>query len=102
MERMEKIHIRVVAYQVGDLWIAQGVEYDIMARAKSLTTLPKAFNRALMSNLCVNDELGREGLDGIPPAPDHFREVFEGATLDVITRDPAVRPGLDIRVAEAA
>lgn len=102
----QQVKINIVAYQDGDLWVAQCVEYDISARADSLPKLPRAFSRALAANISVNRELGREGLSGIAPAPDRFRDWFERAQMDVTAREPL--PSLapfhieELRVAEAA
>jgi hypothetical protein len=96
----------VVAFQEGDLWVARGVEYDIAAHASALTRLPLAFERAPRANLCINAELGRDGLDGIPPAPSRFRALFESG-MDLEPRravESAERSRVEIgglRVAEA-
>src|SRR3989338_4387140 len=85
---MNRVNVSVVAFQEGDLWVAQCVEYDIAAHASDLTRLPAAFERALLENLCINAELGREGLDGIPAAPEFYRELFDGG-MDLKPRSVA-------------
>jgi len=104
----DRIEVNVVAFQEGELWIAQCVEYDIAAFAKSLPELPRALERAVAANLCVNADLGRNALDGVPPAPARFREMFDHSHMDVKTRDEnnsttrlPVRIR-DLRVADAA
>jgi hypothetical protein len=77
------MRINVLAYQEGSCWVAQCVEYDIYARAENLPKLPDAFGRALAANICINRELGREGLDGIRPAPDKIRNAFESAKIKI-------------------
>lgn len=94
--------IGVVAYTDGDLWVAQCVEYDIAARADSLPKLPKAFGRALAANLSVNADLGREGFEGIGPAPAHFRTMFDGADIDLTPRTAGTPVSPHFRVAEPA
>lgn len=77
---MNRITVSAVAFQAEDgRWFAQGVDYDILASADTLNSLPRAFERALAANLCVNTELGRDGLQGIPAAPAHYREMFDAA-----------------------
>jgi glucose-6-phosphate 1-dehydrogenase len=76
MEPTQAIKLSVVAFQEGETWIAQCVEYDIAAHATQLTQIPAAFERVLIDNLCVNAELGRTGLDGIPPGPPIFAKMF--------------------------
>lgn len=71
--------VRVVAFQDGDLWVAQCVEYDIAAFAKHLLKLPAALDRAILSNVCVNADAGHKGLEGIPRAPKIFEQLFKAA-----------------------
>ena len=78
---MEHVELSVVVYEEGDLWIAQALEADIVATAESLAQLPRKLERAIIANLAANEKLGRSGLEGIPPAPDKFREKFEGSKI---------------------
>jgi hypothetical protein len=71
----------VVVYRSGDTWFAQCIEYDISAFAPSMGDVFKAFERAIAANLCVNLDLGASALDGIPPAPDRFKRMWESATV---------------------
>ena len=62
------IKIDAVAFQdPSGAWIAQCIQYDIVARANSLPELPKAIQREVVANLCINAKLGRNNLEGIPP-----------------------------------
>jgi hypothetical protein len=107
-EKMTKrIEVSAVAYQVGDQWVAQCLEYDIAAFAKSLTELPRAFERAMAANMCVNADLGRDALEGIPAAPSRFRELFEQADLGLTPTPHAAAKKSpvkirDLRLAHAA
>jgi hypothetical protein len=83
MAQTEKFTVNVLAYQEGEAWIAQCVEYDIYARAENLPKLPEAFGRALAANVCINAELGREGLSGIAAAPQRIKEAFLTAKLKI-------------------
>lgn len=103
------IEVNGVVYQDGDVWVAQCVEYDIAAFAKHPTELPRALERALAANVCVNVDLGREALDGIPAAPAKFRQLFERAKLGLTPAPAAPAPSKkspvkvrDLRLAEAA
>ncbi len=104
----DRIEVNVVAFQDGELWIAQCVEYDIAAFAKSLPELPRALERAVAANLAANADLGRNALDGVPPAPPRFQEMFEQSHFDLKTRiENSSTPRLpvrirDLRVADAA
>src|SRR5262249_12706658 len=91
--------INVLAYQEGEAWVAQCVEYDIYARAHSLPELPERLSRAIAVNLCINEEFGRSGLSGIPAAPQGVQEAFRRAKMDIsggIWNANALVPGITI------
>jgi hypothetical protein len=83
MEKSQQT-INVLAYQEGEEWVAQCVEYDIYARAPSLPELPDHFGRALAVNVCINSEFGRSGLNGIPAAPQKIQDAFKRAKMLII------------------
>jgi hypothetical protein len=104
------IHLDVVAFQDSNgFWIAQCIQHDITARAKSILEVRRAFARQLKANLVLNERMGRNGLDGIPSAPEKFKRAFDAAE-EHMTRSGAfdeiglyIPPGqIDIRLAEAA
>lgn len=71
--------INAVVFKHGDVWIIQGVELDIVARAVDVADAPEAFMRAVMDSAVISEELGRRPLDGIKPAPERFRAMFARA-----------------------
>jgi len=81
---MLSINVDAVAFQdaSGD-WIAQCIQYDISVHAKSLPELKKALEREIAANVCINEKLGRKGLEGIPSAPKKYEEVFNSAGLEL-------------------
>jgi hypothetical protein len=79
----EKVHINAIAYEEDGAWIAQGIEYDIVAYAHDVLQLPDAFARAVVENMGITKHLGRQPLEGVKPAPPRFREMFERATVEV-------------------
>ncbi len=101
---MNKITISAVAFHDEGVWIAQCVEYDICVSAETLPQLRKTFEHAVVANVHVNMKLGRSGLDGIPPAPPKFRDLFNNADtrLHPIKQEPSPAPvGIrDFRLAE--
>lgn len=99
--------IRAVAFQEGDAWVVQGIEYDIAAHAWEPADLPAAFMRAVVDTVMITESLGRRALEGIKPAPDRFREMFDSARAQVVATDsvtPARLPvgGVNIRLATAS
>jgi len=99
----ESLEVNVLAFREGELWVAQCIEYDISARSDTLASAMTAFRRAFAANLAANRELGRNALDGVPPAPQRYKQMFESAK-SVQENVPAGRPVAvaDLRVAEAA
>ena len=100
----QPIDVRAVLYEDGGVWVAQCIEYDIAAFAETLSALPRAFERAVAANLSANADIGRKGLEGIPPAPKRFAALYEGSFLDVKPRSGEKGSTLhvDLRVSEAA
>lgn len=105
----DKIKFHVIAYQEADVWLAQGVEYDILARADSFDLLPTAFSEAVAKTVAIGAAFGaafdREPLDGIKPAPAKFKAMLDASIL-VQAMDPVrigkTAPRLDITFAKVA
>src|SRR5438270_10544232 len=69
--------IRAVAFERGDHWVAQCLEYDIATQAKTLDDLLYELERILVAHL-----MGAEGADpfaNIPKAPQRFWRMYETA-----------------------
>ncbi|MES1197370.1 MAG: hypothetical protein ABUL55_01985 [Pseudomonadota bacterium] len=94
---MSNTHIiNAIAFQQGDVWIIQGVELDIVARATNVADAPQAFLRAILQNAIISEELGKRPLEGIKPAPERFRRMFEEAKTALSPVDEATLPSLPI------
>ena len=91
--------INAVAYKEGDAWIAQGIEYDIVAQADELIALPDAFERAVLENIRISEHLGRKPLEGIKSAPPRFLEMFESAKVEVRATNQRGAAAVAVRVA---
>ena len=103
----QPVTINAVAFPEGDVWVVQGIEYDICARAADPASVPFAFIKAVAENVCICEHLGRKPLEGIKPAPDQFRAMFEAAAAKVSVVSDVGLPKLpvsemDIRLAKAA
>lgn len=75
--------ITAVAFKEGDAWVVQGIEYDIVAHAYDVTKLPHAFMRAVVENMVITEHLGRKPFEGIKPAPERFRSMYEQAETEM-------------------
>ncbi len=102
------VHINAVAYQEGEVWIIQGIEYDIVAFASDISKLTSAFAKAVVENACITEHLGRFPLAGIKPAPEHFKRMFEVSETElrsVKSHNNTIGkpvPDLSIRLADIA
>ncbi len=99
---LDDIHISAVAYQADGQWLVQGIEYDILTRAKDPSDVPLAFMRAVVANVCISEQLGRRPLEGIKPAPERFKAMFDAALTSVRSVQPGKQAAdLDIRLVAA-
>ncbi|MCA3563255.1 MAG: hypothetical protein IOC90_15030 [Methylocystis sp.] len=98
---VENIQVNAVAYEEGDTWIAQGIEYDIVASADDVRNLPDAFARAVIENICITEHLGRRPLQGIKPAPERFRDMYENAAFEMRPLRQHAGPDVALRLAAA-
>ena len=93
------ILINAIAFKEGDAWVAQGIEYDIVAQADDVISLPDAFQRAVLENIVITTHLGRKPLEGIKSAPPHFLELFESAKVVVKSTHQSGSTEVAVRVA---
>jgi hypothetical protein len=91
MSNTHTYKVNVVAYEVDGVWFAQCVEFDISAWAHRVDELPDAFLKELSATCAVNRHLGRQGLEGIPAAPDRFRQMWAEAAYDLTPRQHSVQ-----------
>jgi hypothetical protein len=59
----QSIRMRAVAFQEGDAWVIQGIEYDIVAHAFDVKKLADAFSRAVTENIVITQHLGKKPLE---------------------------------------
>jgi hypothetical protein len=97
------ITISAVAFKEGDAWVIQGIEHDIVAHTYDVHKVPEAFTRALLENVAITEHLGRKPLEGIKPAPEKYRKMFEDAALELRpTKSVTLGPEVSVRLAEMA
>ena len=101
---MDSIKISAVAFEEAGVWVVQGIEFDICTHAKDPASVPAAFMRAVLENACITQHLGRGPLQGIKPAPNRFKTMFDEAVTqvspvkDVDLSHPSIA-AIDIRLA---
>lgn len=69
--------VRVIAFQECDQWVAQCLEHDICAQAADLDTLFARVEATLAAEYSALREAGKDGLNALPAAPEHFFRMWE-------------------------
>jgi hypothetical protein len=90
MEAEHRIH--AVAFQHGEWWIAQCLEYDIATQARTLDDLLVEVDRILVGHLIVGKIEGREPFSNIPKAPKRFWEMYQRARTRLSPVEPESLP----------
>ena len=83
--------IRVVVFQEGDGWIAQGLEHDICAQGKSFDEAAKRFERTVRAEM--RDGGGKLG--HIEPAPGHYFSRWDQRSK-FVPAEPSAYRGLEM------
>jgi hypothetical protein len=92
--------INAIAFKEGDAWVIQGIDYDIVAHTYEVTAAPHAFMRAVIENMVITQHLGRRPFEGINPAPERFRSMYEEAETEMrLLKRPFHSPEIAVRVA---
>lgn len=68
--------INLLVFRDGPLWVAQGVEYDLVACANTLDELEYETHRVVALHCFAALEFGEEPFASLPPAPEEVREAF--------------------------
>lgn len=80
---MPEYRIRAVILQQAGWWVAQCLEYNYVALAKTLEDLPAELERALTAQILISLEHGVEPFHGFKPAPRRYWEMYERAETQV-------------------
>ena len=100
---MEKsISMNAVAFQDGDVWVVQGIQYNLVAMARNVQDIPKAFMNVLIDRLHVAEHLGVDPFQGIAPAHERFHKMFEASDTEVKPAHLLSTPMPTVRLAAAA
>ena len=73
------LRINVVLVRDGDMWVAQGLEYDIAAQGTTIAETKNAFTRVLCSQVVLDLHHGDSPLAGFEPAPQEYWDRFRKA-----------------------
>src|SRR5436189_4902715 len=83
MNPKNRFRIRVLLFEeeVGNckLWVAQGLEYDIVAQGKTIEAARTAFERTFMTQVCIDIEHERKPFQSVGRAPQPYFAKFKAA-----------------------
>lgn len=98
-----KLHVLLFkeTNQDGDWWVAQCLEYDIAAQAKTIPDVEHELARVFAGQMILRVKNGQQPLEGIPQAPRKFWERFAQARqmkddIPAFTLPPEVPPAFII------
>jgi hypothetical protein len=91
--------INAVAFQQGDVWVVQGIQYNLVAVARNVQDVPKAFMNAVIERVHVAEYLGLDPFQGVGPAPERFHKMFDAASTEVKPALTAGRAMASVRLA---
>jgi len=81
----DKQVIRVVQFREGPWLVAQCLEVDIAAQAKSEPALLYQLSRLLAGRVLASEMLGVDPFTTLPPAPKKYWDLFSEATSQMAT-----------------
>lgn len=84
--RSSRAQIRAVIVKEGDWYVAQCLEHDITAQAKSLTDLYHEVQRVLATHVAIALSKDEEPFADIPAAPKRYWDMFEAGEIDITGR----------------
>lgn len=89
----DEFKIRTVLFREGDWWVAQCLDYDLAAQARTEKDLQYELGRILVGRIMAGAELGVEPFKGLPPAPRRYWDMFFDAQSQPKTLVPFVPIG---------
>lgn len=75
--------VRAVVYREGNMWVAQGVDYDIGVQAPDVDTLHRRMELAIELEKAVSIELCGAPFAGIDRAPAYVEEMHRRSTMNL-------------------
>jgi hypothetical protein len=75
---MEK-QLNLLIFKDCDWWVAQCLEYDIAAQARTLKDVQYEIQRVIIGRIAAAKQLGTDPFEDIPPAPEEYHRIFKDA-----------------------
>jgi hypothetical protein len=74
----EEREMRLLIFKEDEWWVAQCLEYDIAAQAKTLNDVQYEIQRVLVGRMFVASQFKIEPFEDVPPAPAWYKELLNG------------------------
>jgi hypothetical protein len=84
------VMIRALLIEKESGWIAQCLDYDIVAQAKTFADLKDELDRVLLSHVTISLEMGREPFAGFPRAPQRYWDLYARASIRITEDDDGI------------
>ncbi len=78
--------LRTVLFKEGEWWVAQCLDVDIAAQAKTEQDLLVEIGRVLVGRIMAGEKLGVDPFATLPPAPRRYWEMFFSAQAQPTTQ----------------
>ena len=79
MTKKHIFHLNILLLQEAQIWVAQCLDYDIVAHGKTIPDAMSSFERVFAGQVVLDVEDGKAPLDDILPAPIEYWKLFENA-----------------------
>lgn len=91
--------LRVLLFKEDGWWVAQCLEHDIAAQAKTLAAVEFEIQRLIVLQLFASAHEGARPIAEIPPAPERFHRLYEDEAERIeLTRVPKLRSAAPMTV----
>ena len=96
MKTMSKtLHILII--KQSEWWVAQCLEYDLAAQARTLKDVQYEFQRIFFGRLLVARELDIDPFEAIPSAPSYYDSIYRDTNKTIkLELKPMENPPTDI------
>ncbi len=74
-----KKELNLLIFKEDDWWIAQFLEYDIAAQARTLSDVQYEIQRVLVGRVTMAEKLNIDPFEGLAPAPKEYLQMSKDA-----------------------
>lgn len=74
-----KEQLDLLIFKEADWWVAQCLNYDIAAQARTIPDVQYEIQRMLVGRIVMAEKLGIDPFEGVSPAPNMYFEMLKDA-----------------------